>query len=898
MTRMTRGSTLTLTVLCLVWVGCAGAGEPVEIRPRSVEAPPQGKLPEGVRPTSYRLSLTIIPKQDRFSGTAVIGVELDQPSSTIWMHGQGLNVTSIHATHATVRIEATWEQQTSDGVVRVELVEALPAGLSNLHIEYTAGFDTPLRGLYRVDSDGQAYAFTQFESISARLAFPCFDEPRFKTPFDVTLTVPADQIAAANTLVHHAIKLPGGLQRITFVPTPPLPTYLVAWAVGPLDVVTGPTIPANETRPFPVPLRGLAARGQGDRLGFALDRTGAFVDALEGYFGIPYPYQKLDLVAVPDFAAGAMENAGLITFREWLLLIDEQQVTEHQRRAFAYVLAHELAHQWFGNLVTMPWWDDIWLNEAFATWMGNRTVQAVHPEYRAELGELASVHRAMKLDALTRARSIRQPIESNHDIRNAFDVITYEKGGAVLTMFERWMGRDTFREGIRLYVQEHQGGTATSDDLLAALDEAGNLDVTPPFLSFLTQPGVPLVTGHAEPSCENGVRRLQLAQERYFPIGSPGDPTQTWQIPLCVRHSAGTSCKLLSTAEGQMELPGCPTWWMPNDDAAGYFRFSMSFEDWANLRTTGFAELSDRGRMAVADSVEAAFDRGDMDTGALLPWFPLFVASPMRHVADAPMNPLRFIMNEAAPPELQGRVRAHARKLYRARYEQLGWRERPSDSSDSKLLREAVLRFMVMDVRDTDARARAAGLGRAYVAHRTERTPDLVDSQLVGLVLATAVQESDDALFEELVDSLGSSTDATARNHILSALGHAESPKLSERALELALDPRVRVNEIGQLLGPQFRNPRTRERAWKWLTEKLDELAARYGNSELGGMPWYAASFCTEEAAADVERFFEPRVAELIGGPRNLAAALEAIRLCAAKAKAQRPSVEQAFAPR
>ncbi|MGB8224817.1 MAG: M1 family metallopeptidase [Polyangiales bacterium] len=883
--------------LFLTSTGCGSTKEPIETRP-SIATPPQGKLPEGVRPTGYRLSLTIIPERETFSGTAVIGIELDEPSTTIWMHGQGLNVTSIHATHATVRVPATWEQQTDDGVVRVELREALPSGKSDLHIEYTAAFDTPLRGLYRVDSGGSAFAFTQFEAISARLAFPCFDEPRFKTAFDVTLTIPADQIAAANTPIDDSITLPDGLQRITFAPTPPLPTYLVAWAVGPLDVVQGPTIPPNETRPFPVPLRGIAAKGQGEHLKYALERAGAFVDVLESYFGIPYPYQKLDLVAVPDFAAGAMENAGLITFREWLLLIDERHLTENQRRGFAYVLAHELAHQWFGNLVTMPWWDDIWLNESFATWMGNKVVQTLHPEYRVDLGEVASAQRAMRLDTLSSARSIRQPIESNHDIRNAFDAITYEKGGAVLVMFERWMGADAFREGIRTYVDAYQGQTATSSDLLAALGELGDIDIAPAFLSFLTQPGVPLVTGRADPACEGGARQLHLAQERYLPIGSKGDPKRTWKIPLCVRHSAGTTCELLTETEDQIELPGCPSWWMPNDDAAGYFRFSMSPGDWEKLRTMGFPELSERGRMAVADSVHAAFDRGDMDAEALLPWFPLFVASPSMQVAEAPMVPLRFIMDNAAPPKLRSKVRSYARKLYRTRYVQLGWRDRASDSSDSMLLREAVIRFMVMDVRDDEARARAARLGRAYIGHQTREKRDVVDSQLAGLALATAVQESGDTLFEHIVDLLGSSTDATARTDMLSALGYAEDPELAERTLDFALDPRVRVNEIDQLLRPQFRNPRTRARAWQWLTEHFDALAARYGSSQVGGMPWYAASFCTDEAATEVQRFFEPRVADLTGGPRNLAGAIEAITLCAEKVRVYRPGIERAFAPR
>jgi len=888
---------LSVSFFLFVSLGCGGAKEPLETTP-PVGQVPTGKLPEGTRPTSYRLSLTIIPEHDRFSGTAVIGIELDQPSATIWMHGQGLDVTAIHATHATSSVPATWTQETSDGVVRIGLQEPLPAGRSSLHIAYTAGFDTPLQGLYRVESGGEIYAFTQFESISARLAFPCFDEPRFKTPFDVTLTIPQGEFAAANTPVDRTIELPDGLQRISFMPTPPLPSYLVAWAVGPLDVVQGPTLEPSERRPFPIPLRGLAAKGQGEKLRFALERTGEFVLALEDYFDIPYPYRKLDLAAVPDFAAGAMENVGLITFREWLLLLDEKRATEYQRRAFAYVLAHELAHQWFGNLVTMPWWDDIWLNEAFATWMGNKVVQQLHPEYRVELGEAASAQRAMRVDSLSSARSIAQPIESNHDIKNAFDTITYEKGGAVLGMFERWMGPDTFRGAIRLYMRRHRGGTATSADLLAALDQVGSAEVSPAFRTFLTQPGVPLVTGTAAGSCEGGARTLKLAQERFLPIGSSGDPDRTWRIPLCVRHSAGTSCSSLIEAQGEIELPGCPTWWMPNAKAAGYFRFSMSAGEWKELRTKGFEELSDRGQMAVADSVEAAFERGTMGVEDMLPWFAILVSSPLRQLAVAPMRPLRFMIDDAAPAELRAEVTTYASRLYRTRYRRLGWRSRPSDSSDTKILREAVIRFMVMDVRDGNARQQAARLGRSYIGYRSKAKPDVVDPQLIGLVLATAVQVGGSAFFEHLLGLLESSSDATTRIRLLAALGQAETPELSERALDLVLDPRVRVNEIGSVLGEQFQNPRTRERAWQWLTDNFDAFAARFGRAQVGGSPLNAASFCTDEAAAAVQRFFDPRVADLSGGPRNLAFTVEAISLCAERARVHRPGIEHAFGSR
>ncbi|HET6416299.1 MAG TPA: M1 family metallopeptidase [Polyangiales bacterium] len=884
-----------LLAFCAALIACGGSKTAVEPTPMPVRAP-EGKLPDGVRPTAYRLNLQIIPDGDSFHGTADIDVELDAPSSIIWMHGQDLDVTSIHARHGSARVQADWEQQTSDGVVRVVFTDTLPQGRSTLEIEYSAKFDTPLRGLYRVESGDDSYAFTQFESISARLAFPCFDEPRFKTPFEVTLTVPDDQIAAANTPIERATRLPNGLQRVSFLPTPPLPTYLVAWAVGPLDVVIGPTIAPTKERSFPIPLRGLAAKGKGEQLRFALQRTGKFIEALEDYFGIPYPYRKLDLVAVPDFAAGAMENAGLITFREWLLLIDEAHATESQYRAFAYVMAHELSHQWFGNLVTMPWWDDIWLNEAFATWMGNKVVQALHPEYRSDLAALGSGQRAMDLDSLTSARSIRQPIESNHDIKNAFDAITYEKGGSMLSMFERWMGVDVFRDGIRLYLRRHENSTATSDDLLAALDEASDLEVTAPFLSFLTRPGVPLMTVAGDEGCEGGFRNLRLSQQRYLPIGSRGSPKQTWKIPFCVQFDLGVSCGLLTEAEASVQVPGCPSWWMPNADGAGYFRFAMSPDEWTHLRTEGFAKLSDGGQMAVADSLAAAFDRGALGAEDLLPWFPIFVRSPLRQIATAPMESLRFMIVQGAPPDLRGEVTKYASRLYRSRYERLGWRTRNGESSDTKLLREAVIRFMVMDVRDGGARARAAKLGRTYVGYRTQAKPSVVDAQLADLVLAAAVQEGGEALFDHLLHLLASSTDATTRNRIISALGHAEAPSLSERALDLALDPGLRVNEIPRLLGTQFGNPRNRERAWEWLTEHFDALAARFGSTQVGGTPWYASSFCSETAADDVARFFEPRVSELDGGPRNLAGAVEAISLCAEKTRVQQPGVERAFA--
>lgn len=888
--------TRTLALLALGVVGCAGGQTTSTTSTEGAEGTvPEGRLPKGVSPTSYDLVVEIDPDSEGFAGTVAITVKVDQDASGLWLHGQDLDVQRVEVRGAEATIPASWQQRTEDGVSRLDFAEPLPPGVFTLYIEYTGRFDHPLRGLYKVETGGRAYAFTQFEAISARLAFPCFDEPRFKTPFDVTLVVPKEAFAAANTPVDSAVALPDGRQRIRFLTTPPLPTYLIAWAVGPLDVVPAQPIPASELRPTPIPFRGIAARDRGSRLAYALAQTPALLEVLEAYFAIPYPYRKLDIVAVPDFAAGAMENVGLITFREWLLLLDPTRAAENQRRAFAYVMAHELAHQWFGNLVTMPWWNDIWLNEAFATWMGNKAVAIVHPEYQLDVSSLLSAQRAMRLDSLTSARQIRQPVRNNHDIQNAFDAITYQKGGAVLEMFERWMGPDAFRDGIQRYIRAHEEGTATAEDLLAALDAVDDRDVSGPFNSFLTQPGVPLV--HAELDCHDGRGTVRLSQERYFPLGSGGNAERVWQIPMCIRNASGVTCGVLQEQTGTIDLPDCPAWFMPNDEGGGYYRFALGKSDWKNLQGRGFDELSERGQMTVVDSLFASFDQGSASAETLLPWMPMLAESSVRGVATSPMRTLRFLIDDAAPEPLQGQVRDYAGDLYRKRYAALGWRAKKRDTSDDKLLRAAIVEFMALEVRDPKTRARAARFGRSLAGYPGAPKAGPVEPQLRSIALAVAVQEGDAAFFDYLLESLVTSDNAVERNRVLSALGHTEDPVLSKRALELTLDPEIRVNEIRNVLSPQLENPETRDAAWVWFKNNFDAVAARFNERQLGNAPWYMASFCSEGAAAEIEGFFAPRVARLAGGPRNLAGAVEAIQLCAALAKAQKPGLGRAFAP-
>ncbi|MFT5356983.1 MAG: alanyl aminopeptidase, partial [Polyangiales bacterium] len=800
-------------------------------------------------------------------------------------------------------IAVTYRQEDEEGLAELRLASPCPAGPATLAIQYDAPFNRSLRGLYRVDEgtgdDEAHYAFTQFEATSARLAFPSFDEPRFKTPFEFTLTVRADDRALFNTPEVDRQDLPGNMVRVRFAPTRPLPTYLVAMAVGPLDVVEHAPIAANDVRSRPLPFRGVATRGKAAQLAYAMEHTGALVHALERYFGIPYPYAKLDIVAVPDFAAGAMENAGLITFRDPLLLLSDES-PESQQRAYAYVMAHELAHQWFGNLVTLAWWDDIWLNEAFATWMGYKIADEVFPNQEQDLNFLQRVHSAMHSDSLVSARQVRQPIESNHDIRNAFDSITYRKGGGVLAMFERWLTPEIFRTGVRQYLADHADGVATYRELLSAFDTASGRDVTTAFSTYLFQTGLPFV--HASASCEGDAPSATLRQERFLPVGSTGDSDRTWSIPVCVRYGADgedhTSCNMLSETTGGVPLEACPDWMMPNADGAGYFRFSMAPPDLENLRRRGFQSLTDRELMAYADAIDGGVENASIRYADALSAYEAMASSELRALATSPMKFFRFTAERLVPEAKATAVWRRAGRLYARRARSLGWTPRADENGERALLRADVYSFMLLRVRDARLRGEAVRRAERYLGMGRggdgEIHADAIAAELVGYALAVAVQEKDTAFFDALIARFRTSRDSILRSRIIAALSASDDSELAARARGLALDSDLRVNELMLPLYIQFQSHDRREEAWEWMTANYAALAERLesGTSRLVGV---SGGFCTSEDAARVSAFFGPKIEDIPGGPRTLATTLEAIQLCTARVEAHREGASGVF---
>ena len=883
-----------LPLLALSLIACSSTPRP-PVKALEEQAP-LGKLPADVRPTRYTLSLQIDPGKERFSGTSEIEVQLDRPRSVLWLHGADLHVTSA-SVEAGEKLDAAYAQADPAGVARLTLPRPVGPGKAVLRFAWDAPFNPHLRGVYLSHSDGRTYASTQFEEISARYAFPCFAEPRFKTPFSVTLTGPEAHLIVSNAAPQEETPLGDGLKRVRFRDTPPLPTYLILFAVGPWDELRAEA-PPNEVRKRPIPMRFLAPKGRTSELAYAISAAGPLLERIERYFGSDLPFEKLDHIVVPDFEAGAMENAGAITYRERYLLFKEGVSRPDDKNHIAGGLAHEISHQWFGDAVTLPWWDEVWLNESFASWLEARITDDWDPSLDAGLDLFNLAERAMGTDSLRTARRIRQSIETPGDIQNAFDSLTYWKGGALLGMFERWLGPDTFRAGIRDYVSARRYGLGSTDELLQAVSRAAGKDVAPAFRSFIDQEGVPLV--EARTVCEAGHARLDLSQSRYLPVGSEGSRERIWQVPVCARFATGgtvrESCTLLTEAHGTLPFEGgCPEWVMPNADGAGYYQWSLAAADLERLREVGYPKLRRRERISLARSLGAAVRGGTLPASAALSAVPVLARDEDGEVARQPVRLLEFAVHELVSESLRPQAARSSASLYAPVAARLGWRPAPGELQAARRLREAALTFLVRDAEDPKTLAEAARLGRAYAGPGDRFDPKVVPADLAGLALAAAVREGDASFWSALDSRLGKADDESTRRRILAALAATRDPALAERALSLALDPRLRANERLVPVGAMADNPAGRERAWAWIRAHLDELSKVLGERGMPGLLRIGGAFCDASHAASLRETFASSTAANPAMTRALANAVERVTLCAAVVHAQRPSADAFF---
>ncbi|MCB2107230.1 MAG: M1 family metallopeptidase [Rhodobacteraceae bacterium] len=873
---------------------------------------PRGQLPETIAPTHYALDLTILPERETFDGKVTIAVEIAEPTDTIWFHGQELTVTAATVTGAgNQKQSAAYDEiPGSGGVARLTLDKPIAAGPATIEVVYSAPFNRRLEGLYRSDEGGDSYAFSQMEPIFARLAFPSFDEPRFKTPFDVAVTAHAEHVVVSNTPETKVEQLANGLKRVTFLTTKPLPTYLIAFAVGPLDVVDWTPIRATAIRDVPIPLRGITARGKGEQMKYALENTEGLLLTLEGYFDIPYPYEKLDLVAATDFAAGAMENAGAIFYREPLLLLgDNPSLSE--KRFYAIVHAHEMAHQWFGDLVTPVWWNDIWLNEAFASWMENLTADRWNPEGEYDRLNLKGALGAMNIDSWRSARQIAQPIESNDDIANAFDGITYEKGGGVISMFERYYGAENFRRGVKLHMERFRFGVATSKDFLQSIADASNdTEGVAAFETFLNQPGVP--TLKTSLTCRKSGASVDVTQSRYSvdPKGPATD--QRWIIPLCVVTGNGgernSTCTMVKDRKARIAIEGtaCPDWVMPNADGAAYARFSFDRQGWQNLFAHA-EELNAKEKLSALDSLDAAFGASTIDIAVYAEGIRALLGDttavmPEWDVAALPVNRLGWISDQLVRDDAKPGVARFVADLYGPIYDRLGLDpNRPYDRENeikATLMRTPVVGVMAEQIRRADVRAELAKRGAAYLGIGGDGTIDeaAVDPSQVQQALIVAVQDLGAPAVNAIRAHLKTERKATTRNRMISALTHSTDPEVAAATRALALSDELRGNEVPIVVYGSVREPDNAAAAWTWFKANFDAIAAKMPPNNRGELAGIGSRFCSKNDRKDYNAFFSSRIDDLTGGPRNLAITLERIDACVNLVEKQRRAANKYFA--
>ncbi|ABI75845.1 peptidase, family M1 [Hyphomonas neptunium ATCC 15444] len=851
--------------------------QPVDVAALA-EVAPSGRLPGTARPQAYRVTLDLDPRETHFSGQVEIDIQLAAATNGIWLHGDDLDVSRVTATAGRETVEAGWDEILDTGVVWVSFPRRLEARRVTLAIDYTAPFDTSLAGLFRVESQGNWYALAKSESIQARRFLPGFDEPGLKAPFHVTITVPEGMHAIANTPEVAREAAGDGFETIRFAPTRPLSTYLLSAAVGNFDKVERPDLPPNDVRRAAIPLTGYARAGKGEELAFALDLTPEMMRVFEEMLGQPYPYEKLDIIAAPQWPSGATELAAAITYREGRILVGPN-TGPSLLRSVKEIHAHEIAHMWFGNLVTPPWWDDLWLKEGFAVWSETAVLSIMEPGNNHELAAVIDGIRAMSLDSLKGARAVAEPIDRNEDVRNAYDAITYSKGQSVIRMVDAYFGPEVLRPALGRYIARYADGEADSARFYEAIGRAsGEPEIGRVFESFVTQPGVPVV--RARPVCGAGIAKIEFTQSRYRPIGSEIQSGSQWRIPVCATWKDGANggevCALLSGAKRTVDVPGaiCPEIIVPNSEGSGYYRFDLPAENWRAL-TENFAGLEAREALVSLDSAQAGFNAGTLDAEEYLRLLEASLTHPHGTVLITALNAwdsLLLQLGEGADP---ARARAAAA---------LADREAPAELEAQLRLRG----FEAGSLQDPAARAALVEEVDAFLSGQGQLSSDLYT-----YALRAALEDGGTAMFDRVVEATSRIDDAVFLQAAANTLGAAAAPEDAARALDLIYDGGISQQVTFSLAESLMNNPDHRAATWARITGDFPGFTSRLPAQSRRATPRLARAFCDPSVIPDLEALFAAGSRDLAGHERALDETKEYLTLCAA----QQDHARQAFGP-
>ena len=835
-----------------------------------LQSPAMSRLDPRIRPESYVLDLRVDPRRDDFTGQVEIRLSAPRGRRAIELHAVDLEIEEARAEDArgtieVVRIAANARRET----ITLRLARALAGGEAVVHLRYRGPLRDDLRGLYLARSGKRRYAATQLEAADARRMFPCFDEPDKKARFAISVTIPRRLQAVSNGAIERE-SAAGNQKTVHFRETPPLSTYLIALVVGELEA-------SRVRRCGRTPIRVWHVPGKGGLSAFALEAAAESLARLERYFGLAYPYGKLDLIAVPDFEFGAMENAGAVTFRESLLLVDPKTITLGERKRVAEVIAHELAHMWFGDLVTMAWWDDLWLNEAFATWMAFSIVDAWKPEWEMWLDFQHHRAAAFALDGLRNTHPIYAEVETPDEATENFDAITYEKGASVVRMVEHWLGAATFRKGVRGYLRKHREGNARAADLWHALEDASGIAVAPVVRAWLERPGFPLVS--VRRSDRGGRAALELEQERFTAPGRGSELLRRmhWPIPavVSVQRARGRPVRVRALVRGRRgRIPlGASRdvrWVYANAEEGGFYR---PLHDPRLLEALGqdLARLSPAERMGLLGHQWAGVRA---DRAPLADFLGLVerLAGEQRHeILEAAIGPLAWLREHALPAlgEPQATAfRAWLGQIFASDWRVLGWDAGARESDAQRARRATLLRLLgaVAEhpelVRELDVRA------NAYLRDRST-----LEANLAGPLVELAARNGTKSRYEAYLRAMRTARTPQERTRFELALGSFHDAALVARTLELSLGSDVPTQDVVPLLMRLLANPEGREATWSFIQRRWSALSPRISSGLAPRLVTALPALQTRAYRAEVAAFY--RAHPLPSAKRALKQALE-----------------------
>jgi alanyl aminopeptidase len=827
------------------------------------------RLDRDVVPLRQAVELALDPASDRYTGSTTIELDVRRPVAAVRLHAQEMTIEA-----ATINGQPATSAPGEEDVLVLTPAAALPVGKATVTLRFANEYDRRAVALYKMDRGGQGYLFTQFQPADARKAFPCFDEPGFKLPYQLTVRHPGTTSAVSNTAGTEA-RGADGWTTTRFAPTRPLPSYLLALAVGEFEYVP--------VEGFGVPGRIVTVKGQKHLATLAARTSPPLLKAMEAWFGSPYPFEKLDLIAIPEYWPGAMEHPGAITFAEGILLVDEGTATAAQRRLMARIAAHEFAHMWFGDLVTMSWWDDLWLNESFAVWMGDKIAEEVYPELGVLMSEILPVQATMNADARATARPIRQDIESPHDALESVGLV-YNKGKAVLSMLEAWAGRDRVQAGVRAYLQKHAWGNAQRSDFTAALDQATGAKASAVVRSFIEQAGLPRVSVEVVPG------GLRLRQQRQAMAGA-ALPAASWLVPVALRYADGagvhTRTVLLEGATTDVQLGSSAVRWVyPAADAIGYYRWELPGPQLEALVREGRDRLTTAERVALAGNVSSLLDAGRLDGARYLQVLSALAADPDPDVVAGAVGGLQKVELAFKTDATRAAFGRYVQATLGPALDRVGLEPASGEPVAVTQLRVNLLLWLGERAQEARTLEWAKQMAARYMADPHAVPPSLAAAAL----RLNAGATGDLALFEEYRKRLEAATVPADRARYVAGLGGFRAPAVRARILEWALSGVLRPNEMLQVPFAFTDSPAGRDDVYTWFTTNYTTFAKRMPPVFMSGLPAFANG-CERERVARARDFFGQEGHAVAGTSREVEKLAEQVGNCVALRERELPAV-------